>query len=78
MSNLSLIPPELLMIHDLRSHYMCKIREIEDFKIRVSYEKLCKNKGLKVEHKQVDQKGLRHALKFPKVFKVEWIKIILS
>lgn len=45
MGVLSLIPPKLIMIHDVRSCYMCKIGEARDYEIREAYEKLC-NEGI--------------------------------
>ena len=72
------IPPMVLTIWDVRSCNMCKIGEIKDFEIREYYEKLCDNGILRDEHKIVIEKRLTHALGFPKVFKVEWIKIMWS
>ena len=39
---------------------------------------MCDNGALKEKNILVAKKGLTHALAFPKVFKVEWIKIVLS
>lgn len=57
--------------------YMCKIGKIRDFKLRNAYNRLCENGVLKEENKVVSKKRLTHALAFPKVFKVEWMKILL-
>ena len=46
--------------------------------IREAYEKLCENEIFKEEYKIVEMKGLTHALDFPTVFKIEWIRIVLS
>ena len=46
--------------------------------IRKAYEKLCENDILKEEFKIFERKGLTCALDFPTMFKIEWIKIVLS
>lgn len=74
----SSIPPRVIMIHDVRSCYIGKIGEIDDFELRNAYYKLCENKRLKEKHKIFFEKGLTHALNFLMVFKVEWLTIILS
>ena len=45
--------------------------------IRETYNKICDNGVLKEELNIVEKKGLIHALDFPKVFKMEWIKLVL-
>ena len=57
---------------------MCKIGEVGDLELTSAYEKLCVDGRLKDEHKHVAEKGLTHALDFPRVFKIDWIKIVLS
>lgn len=47
MGVLSSRPPKVIMIHDVRSWYMCKIGEVGDYKIRKVYEKLCNEGTLK-------------------------------
>ena len=39
---------------------------------------MCDNDVLKDKLKVVERKGLTHSLDFPNVFKIEWIKIVLS
>lgn len=78
MGVLSLIPHKFIMIHDVRICYMCKIRELWDYEIKEAYEKLCNGGILKDEFKIVERKGLTRALEFPRNFKIEWIKVILS
>ena len=46
--------------------------------IKDLYGKVCVDGVLKEENKIVKRKGLTHVLDFPNVFKVEWIKIVLS
>lgn len=38
---LSMIPPQLLMIQDVKNWYTCKIGSMGDMEIRETYEKLC-------------------------------------
>ena len=46
--------------------------------IREAYDRLCENGVLKEEYQIIERKGLTHALEFPIVFKIEWIRIVLS
>ena len=46
--------------------------------IREAYDKLCVDRILKDECKIVETKGLTRALEFPTVFKMKWIKLVLS
>ena len=46
--------------------------------IREAYNKLCVNGVLKEDYNIVEKKGLTHALDFPTVFKIEWIRLVLS
>lgn len=66
------------MIQDVRCCYTCKVGSIGDMKIIYLCGKLCENGILKEEYKIVERKGLTHALDFHNIFKIEWIKIILS
>ena len=71
MGVLSSIPPKFIMIHDVRSFYMCKIGEVGDCEIHVAYDKLCDEGRVKDEFKIVERKGLTHALDFLRNFKIE-------
>ena len=64
-----MIPPNVLMVQDVRKCYNYKIGSIGDMEIRHAYEKLCENVALKEEYKIVEKKGLTRALYFPNVFK---------
>ena len=75
---LSQIPPNVLMINDVRDCYTYKIRELGDFMIREAYGKLYENGVLKDKFKIAKTKGLTHTLGFPQNFKNEWIRIIFS
>ena len=73
-----MILPSVLMIQDVRCCYTCKVGSIGDMEIRDLYGKLCENGVLKEEYNFVERKGLNHALHFPNVFKIEWIKTVHS
>ena len=75
---LSMIPPKVVMIQDVCKCYNCKVGSVGDMELRDAYDKLCDNGILKEEYKIVEKKGLTCALDFPSVFKIEWIKIVLS
>ena len=66
------------MIQNVRCCYTCKVGRIGDMEIKVSFGKLCVDGVLKEENKIIERKGLTHCLYFPNVFKMEWIKILLS
>ena len=46
--------------------------------IREAYDKICVDGALKNEFKIVETKGLTHCFEFPIVFKIEWIRSVLS
>ena len=75
---LSTIPLQVLIIQDVRYYYTCKVGSIGDMEIRETYGKFYENGVLKEEFKNFEKKGLTCALDFPNVFKIEWIKIVLS
>ena len=55
---LSMMPPKVLMIQDVRCCYTGKIGEVGDMEIRDAYKKLCDNGVLREEYKIVERKGL--------------------
>ena len=75
---LSMIPPKVVMIQDVRKCYNCKVGSVGDMELRDAYDKLCDNGVLKEEYNIVEKKGLTRALDFLTTFKMEWIKIVLS
>ena len=75
---LSIIPPKVVMVQDVRKCYNCKIGAIGDMEISQVYDRLCVNGVLKVEYKIAEKKGLTYALGYPMTFKIEWIRIVLS
>ena len=48
-SALSIIPPKVIMVQDVRRCYNCKIGAIGDIEIWQAYDKLCENGLLKEE-----------------------------
>ena len=66
---LSMIPPQVLMIQDVRCCYTCKVGSIGYMEIRELYGKLCENEVLKEKFKVVEKKGLICTLDFPNIFK---------
>ena len=66
------------MIQDVRRCYNCKLVSLDDLEIQEAYNRLCVDGKLKEEYQTIKKKGLTHALDTPTVFKVEWIKIVLS
>lgn len=71
---LSIIPPKVVMVKDVRKCYNCKVGSIGDMEIRKAYDKLCENGVLKEEFQIVERKGLTCALDSPTIFKIEWIE----
>ena len=66
---LSVIPPKVVMVQNIRRCYNSKIGAIGDMEMREAYDRLCENVVLKGKYKIVETKGLTHALEFPIVFK---------
>lgn len=77
-SALSIIPPKVVMVQDVRKCYNFKFGTIGDLEIFQAYDKLCANKIFKDEFQIVEKKGSTHALVYPTGFKIEWIRIFLS
>lgn len=75
---LSIIFDKFVMVQDVHRFYNCKIGAIGDLEIYNAYDKLCEKKILKDEFSIIERKGLTKALEFPIVFKVEWVRIVLS
>ena len=75
---LSMIPPKVIMIQDVRKCYNYKVGGVGDMELGEAYDKLCANRELREEFNIIEKKGLTRVLDFPTAFKIEWIKIILS
>lgn len=70
--------PKDFFVRDICAFYHYKIGEVGDYELQETYKKLCVDETLKDEHKHLETKGITHVLHFLKVFKVEWIHIVLS
>ena len=75
---LSMIPPKVVMVQDVRRCYNCKNGVIGDMEIWEAYKKLCENGVLKEEFQIVEKKGLNSGIDFPTIFRTEWIRIELG
>ena len=47
---LSMIPPKVVMIQDVRKCYNCKVGSIGDLELKEAYGRLCDNGKLKYEY----------------------------
>ena len=66
------------MVQDVQKCYNYKVGAIGDLEISNAFDKLCDDGKLKDKFSIVEKKGLTKALDFPIVFKIEWIRIVLS
>ena len=66
---LSMIPLQVIMIHDVRRCYNYKLVSLGDLEIQEAYNRLCVYEKLKEEYQIVKKKGLTRALDTPIVFK---------
>ena len=53
-----MIPPNVIMVQDVRKCYNYKIGSISDMEIREAYDRLCDNGVLKEEFKIIERTGL--------------------
>ena len=74
----SQIPPKVLPINDIWSHFKGTIQELGTFEIDAAWNELCIDGILKLEHKHLEDKGLTHITHLPWTFQIEWIRYILS
>ena len=65
----SQIPPKVLLINDIQTHFKCSIQEIGTLEMDDALGELCVNGTLKPEHKHLEVKGLTHIPHMLKVFK---------
>lgn len=73
-----MIPDKVVMVQDVRKCYNCKIGATWNLEIANEFEKLCDNGKVKYEYAIVEKRGLTKVLAFPTVFKIEWIRIVVS
>ena len=74
----SQIPPKVLLINDIRTHFKCTIQDIGTLDMDNSLAELCVDGTLKPEHKHLETKGLTHILHFSMKLQVKWLRYILS
>ena len=74
----SQIPPKVLLINDIRSHFKGSIQDIGTLEMDETLEKLCVNGMLKLEHQHLEAKRLTQIPHMPQDFQVKWIRYILS
>ena len=74
----SQIPPKVLLVNDICTHFKCVIQEICTLEMDDALGQLCVNGVLKPEHKHLETKGLTHIPHMPQEFQIKWIRLILS
>lgn len=74
----SQIPPKVLLINDIHTHFKCTMHEIGTLEMDSALAEMCVDGSLKLEHRHLETKGLTHILYLPKNFQVKWIRYILS
>ena len=72
------IPPKVLLINDICTHFKCSIQEIGTLEMDVSLGELSVDGVLKIKQKHLEDKGLTHIAHLPQKFQIKWIKYILS
>ena len=73
-----MIPPQVIIIQDVRKCYNCKVLSLGDLEIQEAYNRICVDGNLKQEYQIVKKKGLTCAIDAPTVLKAKWITIVLS
>ena len=74
----SKIPPMVLLINEIHSHFKCVIQDIGTLEMDECLKELCVDGILKPEHQHLEAKGLTHIPHMPYDFQVKWIRFILS
>ena len=74
----SQIPPKVLLINDIRTHFKCTIQEIGTLEMQNALAEMSVNGTLKPEHKHLERKGLTHVPHLPRNFQVKWVRYVLS
>ena len=64
----SMILPNVLMIHNVRTFYYCPIQDLRTFEMNEAYKALCDGEILKPKHQNLEAKGLTHIRYTPKKF----------
>ena len=71
------IPPKVLLINDIRTHFRCTIQEIGMLEMDNSLTEMCVDGVLKPEFKHLETKGLTHIPHLPQNFQIKWVRYIL-
>ena len=74
----SQIPPKVLLINDIRTHFKYKFQEIGTLEMDNALAEMSVDGALKPKFKHLETKGLTHILHLPQNFQVKWIRYILS
>ena len=74
----SQIPPKVLLINDIHSHFKCAIQDIGTLEMDECLKELCIDGVLKPEHQHLEAKGLTHIPHMPQNFQVKWIRFIVN
>ena len=64
----SQIPPKVLLINDICTHFKCVVQEIGTLEMDSSLGEMCVDRSLKPVHKHLEVKGLTHIPHMPKNF----------
>ena len=74
----SKIPPKVILINNIRTHFKCTIQEIGTLEMENALAEMSVYGTLKPEFKHLETKGLTHIPNLPRNFQVKWIRYILS
>ena len=67
----SQIPPKVLLVNDIRTHFKCSVQEIGTLDMNNALAELCTDGTLKPEFKHLEMKGLSHIPHLPRSFQVK-------
>ena len=70
----SQIPPKVLLINDIRTHFKYTIQEIRTLEMDNALAEMSVDGTLELEFKHLETKGLTHILHLPQNFQVKWIR----
>lgn len=74
----SLIPDRVLLVEDVRFFTKCCVEELGHVEISDTYAELYTDGKLDSKFEHIKIKGLTEALVYPRVFKPQWVKFVLS
>lgn len=74
----SLIPDRVMLVEDVRFFTKCCVEELGHVEIKDTYDELCTDGKLNSKYEHIKIKGLTEALTYPRVFKPQWVKFVLS